>query len=284
MRTQPTSETPSEARPLLWTGGWDSTFRLLMLLLIEKQTVRPYYVLDDPRYRKSVNAEREAMQRIRRLFTTHYPDAAHRLLATVEIPLDSIEPDAEIFEHYEGCLRRRFIGGQYEWLARFCRQRDISGMELAIHRDDKAREMLAPLIGPDRETLDPKFAGDCRYELFKYFRFPVFDTTKEQMREAAARGGFAALMNETWFCHSPRNNRPCGTCNPCIYTIEEGLADRVPFAGRIRYKLRIVPRVRHWLVRHPDLYMSVRAAYRTVRGRKSPAAASSVTKNEAVSG
>ena len=31
-------------RRLLWTGGWDSTYRLLDLLLVQKQHVQPYYV------------------------------------------------------------------------------------------------------------------------------------------------------------------------------------------------------------------------------------------------
>jgi hypothetical protein len=274
-----TTEQSQDVCPILWTGGWDSTFRLLTLLLREGRTVRPYYILDDPQYRRSVPAERAAMQRIRRLLASHYPGAQSRLLATIECALDSIAPDAELARHYEGCLHRGFIGGQYEFLARFCSQRNIRGMELAIHRDDKAREMLAPLIAPDRQTLDPKFAGDCRYELFKCFRFPVFDTTKAQMRAAAAQGGFAAMMNETWFCHEPRNNRPCGVCNPCIYTIEEGLADRIPLAGRIRYNLRVVPRVRHWLARHPNLYMPVRAAYRKLRGRKTTSATQRIVPN-----
>jgi hypothetical protein len=31
---------------LLWTGGWDPTYRLLELLLIEDQMVRPHYIVD----------------------------------------------------------------------------------------------------------------------------------------------------------------------------------------------------------------------------------------------
>src|SRR5688572_33020809 len=42
-----------EAAPvaLLWTGGWDSTFRLLMLLLVERRAVQSYYIVDRLRYR-----------------------------------------------------------------------------------------------------------------------------------------------------------------------------------------------------------------------------------------
>jgi hypothetical protein len=141
-------------------------------------------------------------------------------------------------------------------------------MELAIHRDDKARELLAGLIDDSRARLDPAYRGDSRYELFRCFRLPLFDTTKREMRAQAREAGFDEIMSLTWFCHRPRHGQPCGTCNPCIYTIEEGLGERVPLAGRIRYWLRIVPRLRHWLTRHPGLYMKTRALYRRVRPRR----------------
>ena len=50
------------ATPLLWTGGWDSTFRLLSLLLREQREVQPYYILDSLHFRPAVPAEREAMR------------------------------------------------------------------------------------------------------------------------------------------------------------------------------------------------------------------------------
>lgn len=251
--------------PLLWTGGWDSTFRLLSLLLREQREVQPYYILDSLHYRPAVPAEREAMRRIRQELLARYPAAAVRLTDTIECQLSDIRPDAEIARCYEACLAIGFIGGQYEWLARYCRQHRIADMELSIHRDDKARELLAELIAPSRDRLDPRFAGDCRYELFKSFRIPLFDMTKRQMQAEARAGGFDALMELTWFCHKPRRGQPCGTCNPCIYTIEEGLGERVPLSGRLRYHLRVTPRLRHWLARHPDLYMRVRALYRRLR-------------------
>lgn len=251
--------------PLLWTGGWDSTFRLLTLLLREQREVQPYYVIDSLHYRPAVPAEREAMRLIRQALLKRHPAAAVRLADTRECRLADIAEDPETARHYERCLAIGFIGGQYEWLARYCRQHGIEGMELSIHRDDKARKLLSDLIDSSGDRLDPRFAGDCRYELFKSFRLPLFDLTKRQMQEAARAGGFEELMRLTWFCHKPRRGRPCGTCNPCIYTIEEGLGERVPWSGRLRYHLRVTPRIRHWLARHPDLYMRVRALYRRLR-------------------
>src|SRR5690606_13578695 len=50
------SRSPSATPPvnLLWTGGWDSTFRLLSLVVQQHRCVQPYYVLDDVKLRPSV--------------------------------------------------------------------------------------------------------------------------------------------------------------------------------------------------------------------------------------
>lgn len=259
--------------PLLWTGGWDSTFRLLMALLVERRAVQPYYIVDGLRHRPGVPEEQLAMRRIRELIARRHPEAASRLFPTIDCAVETIPANAVLTAHYEGCLKAGFIGGQYEWLARYCAAHGIDGMELAIHRDDKARELLAGLIDGSRMRLDTAHRGDSRYELFRCFRLPLFDTTKREMRSQAGQAGFDKLMSLTWFCHRPRHGQACGTCNPCIYTIEEGLGERVPLAGRIRYRLRIVPRLRHWLTRHPGLYLKTRALYRRVRPRPSASVA-----------
>jgi len=250
---------------LLWTGGWDSTFRVMQLLRMEHRAVQPYYVIDRLKHRPAVPAERNAMRNIRANLQGRDPIEAARLHPTIEIPFSDIPPDAPISDHFEQCLKFGFIGGQYEWLARFCAARDIRDMELSIHRDDKARELIADLIDASRTRLDARFAGDRRYQLFKWFRFPLFDKTKQQMRSEARAADFDGLMSLTWFCHRPIRGEACGVCNPCIYTIAEGLGDRVPAAGRRRYRLRVVPRLRHALTRHTGLYLAARSVYRKLR-------------------
>jgi len=256
------SESPTR---LLWTGGWDSSFRLLQLLLVEGRSVQPYYVIDRLKYRPAVPAEQRAMRNIRERLSRQAPEAAARLAPTIECRLEEVAPDARINGYFEQCLTFGFIGGQYEWLARFCAQRNIADMELSIHRDDKARELISDLVDASRTRLDPRHAGDGRYELFKAFRFPLFDKSKEQMRAEARHAGFEEFMELTWFCHRPVRGEPCGVCNPCIYTIQEGLADRVPASGRRRYRLRVMPRLRSALARHTGLYLAARSLYRKLR-------------------
>ena len=77
--TQTPRGTADDPVQLLWTGGWDSTFRLLTLLVLEQRRVQPYYVLDDERRRRSVSAEREAMRRIREALGRSHSEAAARL-------------------------------------------------------------------------------------------------------------------------------------------------------------------------------------------------------------
>jgi len=251
---------------LLWTGGWDSTYRLLQLLLVERREIQPYYIIDRAQYRPAVPAERRAMQDIRTCLAGRYPHASISLHPTIECPFHEIAPNPRITAWFEQSLKSGFIGGQYEWLARYCAQHGIDDMELAIHRDDKARELIADLIDASRTRLDARFAGVARYELFRCFRFPLFDKTKLDMRADARRTGFEEIMSLTWFCHRPIDGEPCGVCNPCIYTIEEGLAERIPPRGMRRYRLRVLPRLRSALTRRTGLYLAARSMYRRMRG------------------
>ena len=54
---------------LLWTGGWDSTFRLLQLLLQQRVPVVPHYLVDDTR--PSAQTELRTMACIRDRLAPH---------------------------------------------------------------------------------------------------------------------------------------------------------------------------------------------------------------------
>ena len=52
----------TEAANLFWTGGWDSTFRLLQLVVEQGRLVQPYYIIDPNRL--SLRHEIKAMSDI----------------------------------------------------------------------------------------------------------------------------------------------------------------------------------------------------------------------------
>lgn len=223
---------------LLWTAGWDSTFRLLVALLVRRKSVQPYYLIDPDR--KSTPNELQAMQRIAGALGARFPDASSRLSRPITAAVADLRPDDEITSRFERLRSRSHLGGQYDWLARFAKQQGVSDLELAIHRDDKAAGFLQPFVVRNDGGGDPYFelrsdVADPDLQLFQAFRFPVFDMTKLAMQRAAMEHGFVDLMELTWFCHLPTpDGRPCGRCNPCRYTMEEGLGRRIPLSTRLR--------------------------------------------------
>ena len=230
----PTSEDKArgDAVRLCWTGGWDSTFRLLQALIIERTPVQPLYVINP--VRASHSHEMRAMERIRAEVVARFPFTAELLQPTRTTDFGDILPDPEITKSFNRLADKSHLGTQYEWLARFASQTQFCDLELAVHRDDKAHGFLQDWVRAEKTTgttayvLKPE-ALETDLRIFKFFRFPLFDYTKLRMRDEAAAHGFDMLLNLTWFCHSPRpDGRPCGACAGCVYTRDEGLGERVP--------------------------------------------------------
>jgi hypothetical protein len=239
---------------LLWTGGWDSTFRLLQLVLVQARTVEPYYLIDDGR--KSTNEELRAMENIRKALVERYPAARALLLPAHFEEVSHIPPDAGLTAMFQRIRNRIFMGQQYEWLPRFCAAHGAGKFELCIGRGDEVCSILKRFVIPCGTVTDPSYRVDDRfkesdeYGLFQFFRFPIYDLGKLDMACAARQAGFADLLELTWFCLEPRTrSRPCGACNPCRFAVEEGLGRRIPFVNRMRYHLRVRSRVRGLLAR-----------------------------------
>jgi hypothetical protein len=158
--------------------------------------VQPYYLEDGTR--PSTGVEIATMARIRETLAHHFPHTGEAFRPTRYCRVAELPEDAEIERAYAQVLAQSFMGNQYAWLARFCRAQGVRGLQLCIHRDDKAHAVL------------------------ERFATAVAD---EQ--------GWKDLMGMTWFCHKPRKDMtPCGVCNPCLYTIEEGLGWRIPRSRR----------------------------------------------------
>lgn len=222
---------------LLWTGGWDSTFRLLQLLLVHRVPVVPHY-LEDPT-RASTQTEIHTMARIsRHLYETH-PHTRDLLQPIRVAGAAHVVVDEDIAAALKAIRRRSFIGSQYAWLPAFCRSMGIADMELGVHIDDKVQALLRSFVvefdhpaGYRSLRVDDRHAGTPEHTLFGNFSFPLFAIDKLGIGREAGSRGWTEIMEMTWFCHTPVRGRPCGICAPCVYTIEEGLAHRVPPSRR----------------------------------------------------
>ncbi len=251
---------------LFWTGGWDSTFRLMMLLVAHKQAVQPYYYIDDNR--KSFPTEVRTMAQITQRIAADWPEARKRLLPTVFVAGHDVRPDPIVTHSHELLCIRHHIGAQYDFLTRLAKQWNITGIEIGITHSDDPQDIGNVFLKDNIQAVeDPrrgrvyiirKTAGPVK-DVFEHFVFPLLDLGKKDMANIAATHGFAHILEMTWFCYNPRrNNRTCGFCRPCQATRSEGLGRRVsspPLTYRIqRFAVSILPtserrQIRKWLDR-----------------------------------
>lgn len=215
---------------VLWTGGWDSTFRVLDLVINKKEKVQPFYVLDERR--ASTKMEISTMDKIKSLINEINPDFSNKILETITINRNSIPENNGITNAYIKLKEKSHLGDQYDWLARYAESVGINNLELCVHIDDTVEGFIKNNVKLIEENNDRYYklvenTSQKELKIFSYYNFPLFDMTKLDMEEQARKSGFDHIMEITWFCHSPYKGKPCGMCNPCKYTREEGLGRRV---------------------------------------------------------
>jgi len=229
-----------------WTGGWDSTFRLIQLLLRDKKKVQPYYIkfptqkspINNFPVRKTTNKEIDTMDAIRQHFFDEYPFTKELLLPTIYIETEKIKPDDRITNSYKKIVDSTYIGNQYEVLARFADQYNIENIELCIEVTSNPHTVIKDFVMTEKDgdifRIDNASAPEHIYTLFQNFSFPILKLSKLDMEQTIKKNDWLYILNMTWFCHKPILNKyPCGSCNPCIYVYEDGMGWRIPFFFRI---------------------------------------------------
>ena len=222
---------------ILWTGGWDSTFRVLYATLVDGKRVEPHYIVDTARL--SSLHELGAISEIRDSLRMSNKEAYERI-SDLRLTLKSeIPDDRDITNSWERLKLKAPLGRQYDWLARYAKARNVIDLELSVHVDDKAHFFLngnVEQIPSGGYRLSRGIIGDER--IFARFKFPILGYSKTQMRDTAKEHGFIETLEKSWFCHRPMNGMSCGMCSPCVYTIKEGMRYRLPRESLIRYHMK----------------------------------------------
>ncbi|REC94167.1 hypothetical protein [Kushneria indalinina] len=222
---------------VLWTGGWDSTYRVLWAAMVEQTTVVPHYIVDLGR--GSSLRELQAISEVRATLAGIDPEAAARIEPLRITPVTEIPEDPELSAAYHRLTQQAHLGSQYDWLARYAKSEGIKHLELSVHVDDKAYYFLKGKVVATEEgswTFDDRIETD--EAIFRFFDFPLLEVSKTQMKIEAERHGFIDALEKSWFCYSPIDSAPCGLCNPCRYTIEEGMSYRLPAKALRRHRTR----------------------------------------------
>jgi len=238
---RPTGTTPNASPSpvhILWTGGWDSTFRVLDLLFRQHRTVQPHYLIDPGR--PSVGSEIKAMARMRRRMQERLPDP-DALRPTLFTDEPGIRKNPDITGAWTTLAARNPLGEQYEWIARYAAMQGLESLELSVHIDDRAYLFLDGHIEEIRDgnsknyRLKPDDDADRDLGLvFGRLHFPLLHISKLDMQAAADQAGFRDIMEMTWFCHNPKRGKPCGMCFPCQFALDEGMARRLPLPARMK--------------------------------------------------
>lgn len=233
------NEKLSNITHILWTGGFDSTYRMVELSRMER-TVQPVYC-HNPR-RDSADTEVLTMNRILDALRAR-PETKATLLPLKIIPKDSIPQDPEITAAYKAVAPDSGLGAQYEYLARLAVS--YPGIELGIEKnvEEKGHGFTATVLKfgcfkeeNGKERVDPDRSSPELLKIAGNYTFPMRTVTEADIQRILTQWGYEDILSMIWFCHEPLHGKPCGMCAACFQKIEGGMAHLLPARALRRYR------------------------------------------------
>lgn len=212
----------------LWTGGWDSTFRIIQLYQRDV-IIKPIYVLDHNR--KSTDKEIETIGLLTKKIKERFKDSKGEIHSPIFIKRKDIPSNLYLKHIFKLIKKKQPIGKQYYWLASLAKR--YPNLEQGFHKED--REQLISInemteikdeSGGRNWIVNRKKMGFLKRQLFKNVRFPLCYISKLEMKTYAEKHGFIDILNETWFCHKS-GDKPCGKCIPCKQYVIDGFGYRL---------------------------------------------------------
>lgn len=236
--------------PIFWTGGWDSTFRLLDLIVHHRCTVQPIYVIDTERL--SYKHELQTMELIKSELVKQHPDRARLLKETIFLNREDVLLHNNEQEHL-ATLRTVFtVGSQFAWLAAVSNAVGLDNIELSHSEDDNkfivgfARSHSTKVTLPCGASThimgnwEPTDAFEEGMQLFRGFAFPLIYTDTAEMERLANQHHFGEILEKSWTCQRPFRNQPCGVCNYCDRAIKGGKTAHFSKSALWRNKYRTI--------------------------------------------
>ena len=224
---------------ILWTGGLDSTYRLVELSR-RSCVVQPHYIKND---RDSMKEELRAMKTILQLLRGNKNTRA-TILDPIFVSENCIARDTKIFDSWVMLFPGKGTKSlQYYTLAKYAAHNNLF-LEVGFQFSPngtivKAIDESFLIVHPDKDydvlMIDPDRADQDTLNLFGHFFFPKSLYHKEKKDEIAElyAGGYRSVVRHTWSCLKPVWGFPCGHCLPCRSSEKEGV--KIPWIGKFLY-------------------------------------------------
>ena len=228
-------------RYVLWTGGFDSTFRMIQIQkehVGEPEVVQPVYVSGNGRKSEAIE-----IQRMEKMIPMLREIGVNEILDLMIVEKDSIPANEEISAAYNRIASEIILGTQYEWLARLALE--YPGIEVGIEQPNgeyggcsKAIATMGSMEHRDNNYYVNKEKSSPDVSLvFGNFTFPIHVITETRMVELVHEWKCENIIENIWFCFVPINGEPCGYCRPCQQKMECDMEWLIPDNGQKRYKL-----------------------------------------------
>jgi len=234
---------------VLWTGGFDSSYRVCQLSLLNLE-IQPFYI--SLRSRKSEQYELKAIADITGVLSSS-KEKKCRLLPLIKINQDDVLPDEQVADSFYVLHKEYAIGTQYDLLARFAKQNNLilevgweydphSKLDACMAKFGTFKKFALPISGGgniEYVELDRNQSSKDLVTIYGNFRFglPLFNLTKMQTMEAYKDIGYEHVIPMTWFCAHPIKGKPCGLCHPCEGVMKANMGFRLPLRSRLLYKI-----------------------------------------------
>lgn len=225
---------------ILWTGGFDSTYRMVELSR-QDVTVQPVYCTNPER--DSAAMEKETIEKILTALKSRDETSA-RFLPILYIDRSAIPENQAITEAYRKITKTHQLGAQYEWLARLAAV--YPGLEIGIEKANHEKTVggrasilkFGKLLTRDGITFLDKenSTAECALVMGN-FRFPIIHLTEDDMLTQLQQWGYEDILRMIWFCHEPLDGKPCGMCRACQQKMESSMTFLLSSKARRRYQV-----------------------------------------------
>lgn len=212
---------------LFWTGGYDSTFRLLQLVLIENKCVNPIYLnfdgLDGVNIRRQnvhfeINTMKKIINELRILGYEHFVKPL-KIINNIKLSNEVLQSTTKMYK--DGFLRRPI--SQYAYMIQFSLDYNIVIEEGAEKSENgTSYKMLRNYLNKNKMVDLQKIKMKPEFYVIRNLRFPIIHLTKLEMLKIAKKNNFEHIISMSKSCWYPSmSGSPCKKCPMCLDRVIE---------------------------------------------------------------